>query len=462
MTAAVATSFYARVRQEFSTLMGLAIPIFIAQLANTGMGVADTIMAGRVSSEDLAGVSSGSSVWIPIFLFMTGVAMATTSKVARLFGSGDERNIGVLVRQSLWLNLLIGCVLGVVLWNARPLLELMHVENKLMDVAIGYLQAIAIGFPFLALSLVLRSYSEGIGRTRPGTVINFLGLLLNIPLNYILINGKFGFPELGGVGCGWATAAVCVFNVICFVIWIKWAPYYRKSMPFKRFDFPKKQPQQELIKLGFPIGIAIFVEASIFSVITLLLLYGGLNADTVSGHQVALSISSVTFMVPYAITMSVTVRVGQNLGAGNGLAALFSAKVAMACAILFSLILMVLMLCFTTQLASIYSREAEVIAIASTLIVFAAFYQLPDAIQLISAGALRGYQDTNVVMLITLIAYWGIGLPLGYSLGLTQVFGIAEGPAGFWKGLIAALTCAAIFLSWRLYYTARKNLTLFR
>lgn len=460
MTAKPQQPFFSRLRTEFFLLMNLAIPIFIAQLANTGMGVADTVMAGRVSPEDLTGVASGSSVWIPVFLFMSGVAMATTSKVARLFGSGDEKAIAPLVRQALWLGLVIGCILGVLLWNAEPLLDVMHVEGKLKEIAMGYLRAVALGFPFLSLSLVLRSYSEGLGRTRPSTVISFLGLALNIPMNYILIHGKFGFPQLGGIGCGWATAMVFVFNVICFVIWIKWAPYYKKSMPFKHFELPNFEPIRSLLKLGIPIGIAIFIEASIFSVIALLLLYGGLSAETVGGHQVALSISSVTFMLPYALTMSATVRVGQNLGAGNARAARFAAGVAMATAVICALVLAVIMWGFNQQLAALYSPDPTVISVASSLIIFAAIYQFPDAIQITSAGALRGYQDTTVIMFITLITYWGLALPLGYSLALTDLFGPAQGPAGFWKGLILGLSCAALFLGIRLQRTARKYVRL--
>jgi len=452
------TTLVARITSEWRRLLSLAIPIVIAQLANTAMGFVDTMMAGRVSPNDLAAVALGNSIWVPIFLLMSGVLLATTAKVARLFGAGDNASIGPLVRQALWLGLFMGCALAVLMWNAKPLMYWLKISPELIEPAMGYLRAVACGFPAVAIYLVFRCYSDALGRTRPSMVIGILGLLINIPVNYIFIYGKFGVPAMGGVGCGWATALVMVFMAIAMLVWVRWAPYYQEHNVFKRFQWPDFVMQKSLTTLGVPIGISIFAEASIFSVIALLI--GGLGANTVAGHQIALNFSSLVFMLPYSLGMATTVRVGQAMGAKLPLQARFAALVAMGTALLVACISASYMMWFREAIARIYTEDPVVLSIASALIIYAAVFQFSDAVQVTAAGALRGYQDTRMTMLITLVSYWGVGLPTGYLLGLTDYLGSAQGPAGMWQGLIAGLTCAAVLLGWRLRHIGSKQIAL--
>lgn len=446
--------FYLRIRRELTALFKLATPIVIAQLANSAMGFVDTMMAGRVSPADLAAVALGNSIWMPIFLFMTGVLLATTAKVARVFGAGQTERIGPLVRQALWLGLFLGSALGLLMWNAQPLLEWLEVSPELIPMAMGYLRAVACGFPALALYTVLRCYSDALGRTRPSMVIGLLGLAINIPANYVFIHGKLGLPAMGGVGCGWATALVMLCMMLAMLWWVRWAPHYREHGVFSRWQTPQFKQQKQLVSLGTPIGISIFAEASIFSIIALLI--GGLGAHTVAGHQIALNFSSLVFMLPYSLGMATTVRVGQNLGANKPIAAGFSARVAMGTALLLACVSASYMTWLRVPIASIYTSDPQVLSIAASLIIYSAIFQFSDAIQVTAAGALRGYQDTRVTMLITLVSYWGVGLPLGYALGLSDWFGPAQGPAGLWQGLIAGLTCAALLLGWRLRWAGQR------
>lgn len=444
-----------RLFNEWRALLKLSAPIVVAQLANAAMGFVDTMMAGRVSPTDLAAVALGNSIWMPVFLFMSGVLMATTAKVARIFGAGGTRQIGPLVHQALWLGLLLGSLLAILMWNAEPLLVLLGIEPVLVEPAMGYLRAVACGFPALALYTVLRCYSDALGRTRPSMVIGLLGLLINIPANYAFIHGKLGLPAMGGVGCGWATALVMVCMMLAMFWWVYWAPHYRRHGIFKRWSLPRRQPLGGLLVLGLPIGISIFAEASIFSVIALLI--GGLGANTVAGHQIALNFSSLVFMLPYSLGMATTVRVGQTLGAGRPADAAFAARVAMGSALLLACVSASYMTLLREPIARIYTSDPQVLGIAATLIIYAAVFQFSDAVQVTAAGALRGYQDTRITMLITLASYWGIGLPIGYSLGLTDIAGPAQGPAGLWQGLIAGLPCAAVLLGWRLGHMAKKH-----
>lgn len=439
---------------EVQALLALAGPIIVAQLANTAMGFVDTVMAGRVGPRDLAAVALGNSIWIPVLLLMGGILLATTAKVARKVGAGTYALIGPLVRQALWLALAIGLIAAALLLSAEPILVLMQVEASLRTTTMGYLQAVALGFPALALYQVLRGFSDGLGSTRPTMVIGLLGLLLNIPLNYIFIYGKLGLPAMGGIGCGWATALVLWFMLGAMLWWVHWAPVYRSSQLFERLEWPQWPEIRSLLTLGLPIGIAIFAEASIFSVIALLI--GSLGASVVAGHQVALNFSSMVFMIPYSLAMATTVRVGQALGRGAPRDARFSAGVAMATALVYACLSASLMLLLRADIARLYTPDTEVLAVASALLMYSALFQFSDAIQVTAAGALRGYHDTRATMLITLLAYWGIGLPIGYGLGLGDWFGLSSGPAGLWQGLVIGLTCAALLLGLRLQRIARR------
>jgi MATE family multidrug resistance protein len=445
-----------RSMRELRALLVLALPIMIAQLSHSAMGFVDAVMAGRVGPRDLASVALGNSIWVPVFLLMTGILLATTPKVAQRFGAGQEAEIGALVRQALWLALAVGIAAGVMLWNAKPILVVMGVDPELIGPSMVYLYGIGCGIPSVALYYVLRCFSDGLGRTRPSMMIGLLGLLLNIPLNYVFIYGHFGMPALGGAGCGWATAVAMWCMFFAMLAWVRWAPVYKKAGLFDRFEWPRWEPIQRLLSIGLPIGIAVFAESSIFAVIALLI--GSLGADVVAGHQVALNFSSLTFMIPYALAMAVTVRVGHALGAGDPRQARFVAGVGILTALAFACVAAVLMFQLRTEIAGIYSRDSAVIGVASSLIVFAALYQFSDAVQVTAAGALRGYQDTRVTMVMTLFAYWGIGLPVGYALGLSHWFGEPSGPKGLWQGLIVGLTCAAVMLSIRLARSAKKRI----
>lgn len=449
-----------RAGTELRGLLLLATPIIIAQLAHTAMGFVDTLMAGRVSPRDLAAVALGNSIWVPVFLLMTGILLATTPKVAQRFGAGEHAAIGPLVRQALWLAVAVGGSAAALLWNAQIILEVMDVEPDLIAPAMGYLRAVACGFPAVALYHVLRCFSDGLGHTRPSMILGLCGLALNIPLNYIFIYGKFGLPAMGGVGCGWATALVMMFMLVGMLGWVRSAPFYRPSQLFRHFEWPQWNVIRRLLGIGLPIGIAVFAESSIFAVIALLI--GGLGATVVAGHQIALNFSSLVFMIPYSLGMAATVRVGQALGRGEPREARFAAGVSMATALGYACISASLMLLLREQIAQIYTPDPKVIAIAATLIVYSALFQFSDAIQVTAAGALRGYQDTRVTMLLTLFAYWGIGLPVGYALGLSDWLGEASGPSGLWQGLVVGLTCAALMLAIRLAGSARRRIRVAR
>ncbi len=448
------SSLFSRTRREIRELLYLASPIIIAQLSTHAFGFVDASMAGRYSAEDLASVAVGSSIWGPLLLLIRGIMIAVSPSVAQLYGAQRQAEIGPLVRQGLWLALLISFIGMFLLNQTEAVFQWMKVSPELIPLTKDYLSAISWGLPALAFYQVFACYNEAIGRTKPAMVFGIVGLLLNIPANYILIYGKFGFEPMGGVGCGWASALVFWFMLAMMVLWTMTAQIHRPMGLYNRFDAPKTESFKNLLGLGLPIGLTLFVESSIFSVIALLI--GKLGAQTVAGHQITLNFSGMTFMVPLSISIAMTVRVGQALGAGRPHQARFASNCGILTAMTASVLAAILMLVAPEFIARIYSNDPQVIHLAASLMLYAALFQLSDGMQAAAAGALRGYKDTRWPMVLVVISYWMIGLPLGYVLGLGTETIEALGPAGFWIGLVTGLTCAAVLLGSRLIIVSKR------
>lgn len=448
--------FTSQRRNEIRILLQLGGPIMVAQLAQTAMGFVDTLMAGRYSAQDLAAVALGSSIWIPLYLACQGVLMATTPLVANQVGRNNTASTARTLHKGFAVALGLILLSLLVLRNADMILGLMDVETALEDKTIAYLDAISWGFPAFMLYQVIRSYSEGFGKTRPVMKIAILGLLANIPLNYIFIYGKLGLPEMGAEGCGWATALVMVLMLATGLLYIDRSSTFAPLQLLRKFHRPQLRPAIDFLKLGIPIGISLLIEASMFSVIGLLLADKG--EQVIASHQITLSFTGLSFMIPLSIAMAITIRVGQLQGAGNGQGARFSAftgiGMTLACAILSS----TFMLSLPEFIASWYTTESALITAAASLILIAALFQFSDAIQVACAGALRGYKDTFVPLTMVFAAYWVVGLPAGILLGRTDTFVPPMGAAGFWIALVIGLTIGAILLLYRLRIIARRHL----
>ncbi len=418
------------------------------------MGLTDTLMAGRYSADDLAGVAIGTSVWIPMLLLFTGILMATIPLVAQAFGARDYDSIRHTLQQGCWLALLLGGVAALLLHLAAPLYSLMEVSGTMRSVGGGYVEALAWGAPAAMLFTLLRCGQEALHQTRTIMLISLAGLLVNIPLNAVLIYGYAGFPELGGVGCGWATVAALWVQFLLAVWFTLRSRHFEPVRLWLNWRQPQLRKQQELLRIGVPIGVTIFFEASMFLIIALLL--APLGSTVVSGHQIAFSVISVTFMIPLSLSMALSIRVGFTLGRGDPRGARRVATTGIAMGGLIALATSSTIWLLATPIASLYSVEPDVIALASLLLGFAALFQLPDVIQVCGAGALRGYKDTRFALGAAFVAYWLVGLPLGYSLSLTDLWGAALGAKGFWIGITCGLSIAASSLLVRLHLISRR------
>jgi len=440
---------------EARQLLALAIPVILAQIAQTAMGFVDTVMAGGYSATDMAAVAIGTSIWLPAILFGHGLLLALTPTIAQLNGSGRRERIAHQVRQGFWLAGFVSVLVMIVLWNAGYIIHSMHnIDPELADKAVRYLRALLWGAPGYLFFQVARNQCEGLAKTKPGMVFGFIGLMINIPVNYILIYGHFGMPEMGGVGCGVATAAVYWVMFVCMLSYIQRASSMRDIRNDQRFGKPDVAVLIRLVQLGLPIALALFFEVTLFAVVALLV--SPLGIVDVAGHQIALNFSSLMFVLPLSLAAAVTIRVGFRLGQGSTLDAQTAARTGLGVGVCMAVITAIFTVLLREQIALLYNDNPAVVLLASQLMLMAAVYQISDSIQVIGSGILRGYKDTRSIFFITFTAYWVLGLPSGYVLALTDLVVDRMGPAGFWMGFIIGLTSAAILMMLRMRFLQRQ------
>ncbi|MEY4517198.1 MAG: hypothetical protein RL180_1544 [Pseudomonadota bacterium] len=439
-------------RIELSALLQLMWPILLTQTAQAGFGLIDTIMAGQVSPADLAAVAIGAGLWLPAFLMLSGILMATTPLVAEAVGAGQSAQIPVITRQALWVAVALGWVGFALLRGAPVLFDPLDIPVSLQAKTSLYLQGVAWGMPAVALYTVLRGYTEALGQPRPVTVISFIALALSVPLNHAFIYGFGLIPALGGAGCGYATAIMMWCMLLMLALYVSLAPAFARVRVLTHWERPNRQQMTHLLTLGIPIGVAIFFEASMFCIAALVL--SPLGETIVAGHQIALSITSMLFMIPLSLAMALTIRVGHVYGEGDLVRLRQVRRLGLMAATGLALLTMLMIGVFRHDMARAYTPDADVQAIAAQLLLFALAYQLFDAWQVSAAGILRGLQDTRGPMWITLFCYWVVALPLGVWLAR----GAGYGANGFWLGLVLGLVLASVLLAWRLHWRQKQLL----
>ena len=440
-------------RDETVSLLKLGLPVIGSQLTQIAMNFVDTVMSGNLGARSLAAIAVGGSLWMTVTMFIMGVMMAVTASVAHLFGADKNRDVGHLVRQALWLGQGLALVCFLLVRNADPILYWLEIDAEIIPITLGYVDAISWGLPALCAFIVLRYFSEGVSITRPAVFIGLIGLVVNILANYVFMYGRLGVPAMGAVGCGWASALVMWIMLVSMIAYVSVQKYYRQFAVFDRFEWPRVSEVLKILSLGLPIGISVFLEASLFATVSLLM--GTMGTIAVAGHQVAINIASITFMIPLGLSMAITVRVGQAVGRGSLVGARRAGIAGVSVALVFMSAASLVLLLIPEIIVGVYTDDPAVIAIAVELLFMAAIFQLSDGAQVAGAGALRGLKDTTVPMIITFVAYWGVGVPLGYTLGISR----SMGPPAMWVGLIAGLTVAAICLNVRFYFVTRRLLS---
>ena len=440
---------------EFKQLIKIGIPIFGSQMSYMLMGATDTLIAGRASSADLAGLAVGNAFSTTLWMFVSGVIFSVTPIVAQLYGAKKYTEIGKKVREILWIALFLGLSICLILMNIGLFLDLLPIEEGITSISTEYLKAVSVGYAFITIFTCLRCYSEGMTLAKPVFYIAFGGMLLNIPLDLMFVYGWFGAPKLGGVGCGYATTIVSFVMMIALILYIYISKNYKKTELFSGYSPPSAETTKEVFKLGFPIGFGIFIELSMFSGAAIIL--GILGETVVASHSIAINIASLFFMVPLSIGLASATRVGNLIGEQNPRQAKVASYATIYMCILGAVINSVIIIVFRTSLVGIYTTDLLVIDLAVSLLIFAAIFQIPDGIQMGALGGLRGYKDTFIPMILLFISYWIFAMPIGYFLTNTG-FNKPLGAAGMWYGMIIGLTIFSFLSIGRLNWIIKKTL----
>ena len=447
---------------EMRTQLSLAVPALLAQVAMISMGFVDMVMTGRVGTVDMAAVALAGSLWVPLVLFGQGLLLAVTPCVAQLRGAGAHggehlQGVGHVMRQGVWMALAISVPLILIVYALSFHLADMGVKGDLGVMTGQYLRAIVWGAPAYLLFVALRCGMEGMALMRPAMFAGFMGLLINIPSNYVLIFGKFGLPALGGPGTGVATAIVYWVMFLTMVVYVVRQPHLRALMVLRAWDRPAWATLRKLAGIGFPGALAMLFEVTLFAAVALLI--APLGAIQVAGHQVALNFSSLLFMVPLSIGTAATIRTGFALGRRSVEAVRIASRSSWLLACMAAVCTATVTILWRGQIAAVYNDDPVVLGLASHLLLFAATYQLTDAVQVVSVGILRGYNDTRAILCATLVSYWALALPLGYTLGRTHLWGDPLGPQGFWTAFIVGVSVAAVLLFFRVRVLERRLLS---
>ena len=456
------TSLLSNYTKEFKTNFVLATPVMLGLLGHTVVALVDNIMVGQLGTAELAAVSLGNSFMFIAMSLGIGFSTAITPLVAEADSEGNFIAGKSSFKHGLFLCTILGIVLFVMVLFAKPLMYAMKQPVEVVKLAMPYLNLVAASLIPLIIFQAFKQFSEGLSMTRYPMYATIIANIVNVILNYIFIFGKFGAPELGLVGAAIGTLASRLIMVI--YLWFMLARN-RKSRPYVlhiKFFTLTKTMLMKLINLGFPSAMQMFFEVAVFT--AAIWLSGILGKNPQAANQIALNLSSMTFMVAMGFGAVAMIRVGNQKGLRR-----FDELRRIGYSIILQTTIMsavfgLLFILFNTVLPEVYLDlddtanhldNLEVISIASKLLIIAAIFQISDGIQVVALAALRGMQDVKIPMFITFIAYWVIGFPVSLYLGMYSDYG----SSGIWLGLLAGLTASAVMCLVRFNYLTKKMIS---
>jgi len=427
----------------YRRILDLAWPVLIGQWASFSYGVVDTVMTGHTSAVDLASMALGASIYVSVFVGLMGVLLAINPIVARHFGSGNNAAIGATWVQGVWLSVALSAIGIAALGFPDFWLSISAVEPAVQQHVGGYLQALAFALPAALLFRCMQSFNTALSRPKPIMIINVVGLCLKIPLNYILIHGAPGIPAMGVTGCGVATALLMWASCLAGYWLMRKDDFYR---PFEiRFDWPRWHAQINLLRLGVPIGMAYAIEITSFTFMALIA--ARLGTHVTAAHQIAANLAAFCYMIPMSISMASSTLTAQALGADDHAAARKITRTGLGIALLCATLVASAMLLGRGPIVDFYTNDAQVAAIAFSLIPLLAVFHLSDALQAIAGFTLRAYQHALAPLVTYGVALWGGGLGGGYWIAFHPVIGGAPlGLHGLWLAAAASLGLTAFVL----------------
>ncbi len=438
------------VKKDIRQTVWLAFPIVVSQLGQLMMSVVDSVMVGRIGAEALAASALGHALFMLVMIVGIGISIAVTPLTAIAFGAGRDEECGIILRQGLLVNTAAGIILcAITIWLSRYL-YMMNQPPGIVDAAVQYLRVLGLSVIPMMIFQNYRQFAEGVSVLKPAMIIMLGANIVNVAANWVFIYGNLGVPAFGLTGAGFATCISRTSMAICMILAVLGSSRMARFDPsfrFRRIDF---KIMSRLLKIGLPAGIQYFFEVSAFAGASIMI--GWIGAKELAAHQIALNLASISFMVVLGISAAGTIRVGTAVGKQDvkavrraGFTASFLCALFMACAGL-------VFIAFKNILPSLYISDPDVITIASSLLVIVAFFQISDGVQAAGLGILRGMTDMKIPTLITLAAYWVIGLPSGYLLAFHFNMGIK----GVWYGLLMSLTASAVLMMLRFHTNTRR------
>lgn len=428
------------------------LPILVTNVAIMSVHLADTMMTGHVNSVELAGVAVAGNIYMPLFVTCMGTVSGLSPTIAHLYGGGDRAEIRRVMRQSFYWAFLLGLFGSLLLYLGVPLLlDQLDLEPRVWKVAFGYSQVMMFCLPVSLLVVAMREFMNALGCTRITMLITGLTVPLNIFFNYIFIFGWGPVAPLGGVGAAWGTFAAFFTSVFIHAAVVRWMSPFSEYRIFDGAPRPQAREWSKALRIGFPIGLAMLSETSIFGAMGLCIAtYGTLMA---AASQSAFSVTSMLYAIPMACSIALTILVGFELGAGRPQDAVSYTRIGRQVSLGAAVILIGAVWLARYPVAALFTGESELLELIAGFVVYAALMNGADALNAPLQGALRGYRDVKAVLILSIISFWVVGMPLGWALA--EVAG--HGAYGYWQGVISGLFVGFILLAVRINKVRKKQ-----
>jgi len=440
------------VSKEIKTTFLLAYPVVLSQLGQVGVGVADSMMVGRLGALELAASSLANSIFFVVLMFGIGISMGLTPLVSKAYGKGKSNQISRLFSNSLFINFLTSLALfGLILLFSQNL-SILNQTEEVEVLALPFLLIITASLIPLMVFQTFKQFVEGLSQTKQAMFITIAANLVNVFLNWLLIWGHWGFPELGFLGAAWATLISRILMMVLMGAYVlsskRYVDFGLRILRFK----PNWTLCQRILKIGIPTGFQFIFEVSAFSAAAIMM--GWISVNALAGHQIAINLASISYMMATGVATAGMIRVSHYIGKEDYKGMREAGMVAFGLVATFMFVCALLFFVLRFLLPTLYIDDPQVISLAASLLVLAGLFQLSDGIQVVGLGVLRGLEDVKVPTVVTFLAYWGLGLPLGYFLAFTM--GFAE--KGIWIGLLIGLTLTAGMLLYRFDQLSKRKI----
>ncbi|WP_298703997.1 MATE family efflux transporter [uncultured Veillonella sp.] len=443
---------YSSLTDKIINFIKLTIPVILTQFAITGGSFMSIVLTGQYSTIDLAGISVGYNIWVACFYGISGILLGLLPILAQLRGAHKVERIPVTIMHGFYVATILAALLiisGIV--GLKPLLNYLNLAPDAYEICINYMMAIGVGILPLIWTCTLRNTVDSHGYTRYSMYIMLAGISLHIFLDFALILGYFGFPALGGLGAGIATAIAYWFNCLAFLGLLIWGKPFRKYNLFRQWITPDFVYIKEQFSIGIPIGLAIFCESSIFSIAGLVITQYG--TEIIAAHQAANSFASLFYGFPLSISTAATIAVGYEVGAKEFKEAKTYSYIARGSAIIIAICVSAYTFTHLDQIATLYTNDYSMVDLIGTFLAYAVFFTVIDAFGTPLQGILRGYKDVKIISTIAITCYWGASIPIAAFF----MYALNWGPYGVWMGLLGGVLIAALGYLWRTWYIQNKK-----